>query len=281
MSESIPLKIVTWNVNSARARLVRIIEFLHRHSPDVVCLQEVKATLETFPFTEIKDAGYQSVIHGQPSYNGVAILAKEPVDEIRTGLDNEARVIAGTVHGLRVINVYVPNGRRIGTPKHAYKLRWLDTLHKFLEVERQRHKQFVLTGDFNVAFSASDVAHPDNWKDSVLCDPAALEKLNKIVRRFDLEDILRKHAPGPGVYTWWDFRTRGFDWNDGVRIDHILTTPRITDLTTNAWVDIDERDLERPSDHAPVLMRLFQTVSVPQASSHHSPDSPQLELEVS
>ncbi len=254
---SLPIKLVTWNVNSARARLVRILDFLERHDPDIVCLQEIKATQETFPFSAIEEAGYQAFIHGQPSYNGVAILAREMVEDIRTGLDNEARVISGSVHNLRVVNVYVPNGRRIGMPKHAYKLRWLDTLRKFLDVEREKYKEFILTGDFNVAFDDLDVAHPDNWRDSVLCDPAAREKLNILMDQFSLSDLLRRYARGPGVYTWWDFRTRGFEWNDGVRIDHVLATPDISELSSNAWVDIEERDLERPSDHAPVLMRLY------------------------
>ncbi len=252
-----PVKIVTWNVNSARARLVRILDFLERHSPDVVCLQEIKATQETFPYAEIEEAGYQAFIHGQPSYNGVAILARGVVDEIRTGLDNEARVIACSVHNLRIVNIYVPNGRRIGVPKHAYKLRWLDRLRKFLNAEREKHKEFILTGDFNIAFDDLDVAHPDSWRDSVLCDPEARKKLDTFMNKFALSDLLRKHAKGPGIYTWWDFRTRGFEWNDGVRIDHILATPKLSKLSRNSWVDVEERDLERPSDHAPVLTRLF------------------------
>ncbi len=252
-----PVKIVTWNVNSARARLVRILDFLERHNPDVVCMQEIKATQETFPYAEIEEAGYQAFIHGQPSYNGVAILARGVVDEIRTGLDNEARVIAGSVHNLRIVNIYVPNGRRIGVPKHAYKLRWLDRLRKFLNAEREKHKEFILTGDFNISFDDLDVAHPDSWRDSVLCDPAARKKLDTFMNQFALSDLLRKHAKGPGIYTWWDFRTRGFEWNDGVRIDHILATPKFSKLSRNSWVDVEERDLERPSDHAPVLTRLF------------------------
>lgn len=253
-----PIKLVTWNVNSVRARLARILSFLERHTPDILCLQEIKATQGSFPFAILEEVGYKSFICGQPSYNGVAILAKETVDNIRMGLDNEARVIAGSVHDLRVINVYVPNGKQIGMPKHAYKLRWLDELKVFLESEREKYEEFVLTGDFNVAFSDLDVSHPDNWKDSVLCDPAARKKLTNLMEEFSLSDILRMHAPGPGVYTWWDYRTRGFEWNDGVRIDHILATPQLASLSSNSWVDVAERDRERPSDHAPVLMRIFQ-----------------------
>ena len=261
-----PVKLVTWNVNSARARIVRILDFLERHVPDIVCLQEIKATHETFPFDAINEIGYQAYIYGQPSYNGVGFLTREAIEDVRMGLDKEARVIAGSIHDLRIINVYVPNGQKIGTPKHAYKLRWLNALREFLDTEQEQYPEFILTGDFNVAFNDLDVAHPDSWRESVLCDPKARENLDVLIKRFSLSDILRRHAPGPGVYTWWDFRTRGFDWNDGVRIDHILATPRITASSTNAWVDVEERNLDRPSDHAPVLMRLFQESSVPEAN---------------
>lgn len=214
---------------------------------------------ETFPFAAIEETGYQAFIYGQPSYNGVAILAREPVKDLRVGLDREARVIAGSIHNLRVINVYVPNGQHIGAPKHVYKLRWLDDLSKFLKNERDKFKEFILTGDFNITFNDLDVAHPDPWRDSVLCDPAAREKLKLITEKYSLSDILRRHSKGPGIYTWWDFRTRGFEWNDGVRIDHILATPKLAAQSSNSWVDIEERGLERPSDHAPVLMRLKQS----------------------
>ncbi len=260
------VKLVTWNVNSARARIVRILDFLERHNPEIVCLQEIKATEATFPHDAIREVGYQADIYGQPSYNGVAFLTRGAVEDVRCGLDNEARVIAGTIHNLRVINVYVPNGRKVGTPKHAYKLRWLDALDKFLDAEREQYPEFILTGDFNITFDDLDVAHPNNWRESVLCDPVAREKLKVLMNKFSLSNILRKSMPGPGVYTWWDFRTRGFDWNDGVCIDHILGTQAITDASTNAWVDVDERDLERPSDHAPVLARLSQVTSVPEAN---------------
>jgi len=256
---SYPIKLVTWNVNSARARIIRILDFLERHTPDIVCLQEIKATQETFPFDAISEAGYQAHIYGQPSYNGVAFLTRETAEDIQWGIDNEARVIAGTFHGLRIINLYVPNGRRIGTPKHAYKLRWLDALNKFLDDQQEQYPEFILTGDFNVTFDDLDVAHPDNWRDSVLCDPVAREKLTTMMNKFSLSNILRKYMPGPGVYTWWDFRTRGFDWNDGICIDHILGTPAMITASTNAWVDVEERGLDRPSDHAPVLTRLFLT----------------------
>ena len=251
------LKFCTWNVNSARARLERIVAFLAAHKPDIVCLQEIKSTHDTFPFDTVRKAGYESVICGQPTYNGVALLARMEAQDVRTGLDNEARVIAGTLHDLRVVNVYVPNGQKIGTPKHAYKLRWLDQLRAFLDEEKSQYKEFILTGDFNVAPCDVDVGHPEEWAGTVLCDPEARARLDRLIERFRLVDVLRKHAPGPGVYTWWDYRSRGFEWNDGVRIDHILATPRLARRCVQAWVDVAERGRERPSDHVPVLTRLL------------------------
>jgi len=256
-----PIQLVTWNVNSARARIARILDFLDRHRPDIVCLQEIKATEETFPYDAIHEVGYKVSIHGQPSYNGVALLTQDVMEDVRMGIDNEARVISGTINDLRIINVYVPNGQSIGSPKHAYKLRWLDALNQFIDNEREDYSEFVLTGDFNVTLDDLDSAHPDSWHDSILCDPIAREKLNAIIKKFSLSDVLREHAPGPGIYTWWDFRTRGFEWNDGMRIDHIFATPKIAKCSTNAWVDVEERDLERPSDHAPVMMRLYRSTT--------------------
>ena len=223
------LKLVTWNVNSARARLERIETFLAAHRPDVACLQEIKATEDTFPFEALRVLGYEAAIFGQPSYNGVAVVSRQPAADIACGLDKEARVIAATVFGVRLINVYVPNGGRVGSVKHEYKLRWLDALGDFLEGQQETYGDFVLLGDFNVAPNALDAAHPEAWQASVLCDPMARERLAGLVDRFGLVDLIRKHAAGPGVYTWWDYRTDGFRWNDGLRIDHILASGALAD----------------------------------------------------
>ncbi len=252
-----PIKCVTWNVNSARARYERMAAFLTAHQPDVVCLQEVKCTAAVFPFSDLMDLGYEAALFGQRTYNGVAILSREQVSQVDTGLDQEARVIAGTALGVRWINVYVPNGQRVGSAKYQYKLAWLAQLESFLLEQQARHGDFVLVGDFNVIFDDLDAAHPDAWEGTVLCDPATRGKVEKIRQRLGLVDILRKHAPGPGVYTWWDYRSSGFEWNDGVRIDHILMTPGLASRSVNAWVDAAERGRERPSDHAPVLARLL------------------------
>ena len=210
-----PIKCATWNVNSARARLGHITAFLSAHQPDVVCLQELKCTEADFPSGTLMELGFESVVHGQRTYNGVAILSRTRATEVDTGLDDEARVIAGTTLGVRWINVYVPNGRRVGSSKYDYKLRWLAQLEDFLVAQRSRHGEFVLMGDFNVILEDLDTAHPEDWKGTVLCDPATRAQVDRIRQRLALKDILRKYAPGPGVYTWWDYRNRGFQTNDG------------------------------------------------------------------
>jgi len=253
---STAIKLVTWNINGIRARLDRVLAFLDVHQPDILCVQELKSAHETFPYMDIQETGYSATIHGQRSWNGVAFFTRAPPEDVRVGLDAEARVIAGTVCGVRVVNVYVPNGQKIGSEKHAYKLDWLNQLSTFLDQEREQHTDFVLTGDFNVAPESLDVAHPEEWTGKILSDPAARARLQAISQRFRLVDLHRLHAPGPGVYTWWDYRSGSFEWNDGVRIDHILATPGLTRRCTYAWVDLTERGRERPSDHAPVLTRL-------------------------
>ena len=251
------LKLVTWNINGIRARLERVLEFLVSHQPDILCVQEIKSADKTFPFKALQKTGYEIAIHGQPGFNGVGLFTKTPATDIKTGLDEQARVIAGTVQGIRVINVYVPNGQKIGSPKHVYKLHWLDELESFLDQEREQYTDFILTGDFNVAPADIDMAHPDKWKGKIPSDPVVRSKLQRFIDRFNLTDLHRLHAPGPGIYTWWDFRTRGFEWNDGIRIDLILGTPGLTRRCVNTWSDIDERGRKRPSDHIPVLTRLL------------------------
>ena len=252
-----PVKCVTWNVNSIRARLHRVTAFLKAHQPDVVCLQELKCTADVFPYLPIREMGYQAALYGQPTYNGVAILAREMPENVHVGLDNQARVIAGTTLGVRWINLYVPNGQKVGSDKYEYKLRWLAELESFLADQEEIAPEYVLMGDFNVVLDELDTAHPERWEGKIPVDPSTRERLKVIQDRWKLVDILRKHAPGPGVFTWWDFRTRGFEWNDGIRIDHILATPGLAERSLHAWVDVEERGKEKPSDHAPVLARFL------------------------
>ncbi len=256
MGQRQTLKVATWNVNSVRARLDRVVGWLERHRPDVVLVQEVKATDETFPWDAVRQGGYEVSLFGQPTYNGVALFHRAAASELETGFDDEARMLAATVSGIRFINVYVPNGQRPGSAKHAYKTEWLATLRAFVSAQQERYGRVLVAGDFNVAPERIDVAHPEAWHESVLTDGASREGFEGLIA-LGLEDVFREHQPGPGQYTWWDYRTDGFAWNDGLRIDHLLASPALCRDSVSAWVDYAERAGERPSDHAPVLARFL------------------------
>jgi exodeoxyribonuclease-3 len=253
------LKIATWNVNSIKARKERLLAFLQRHAPDVVCLQELKVETEAFPLEEVNALGYQAVVHGQRSYNGVAILAKSAIEDPRIGLgdggEDAARILSGVVNGVRVVSVYVPNGGSTGTDKWQYKLEWLQRLLRYLEQHHTPAEALVLCGDLNIAPDDSDVARPDEWRQTVLCAP----EVRAGFRRFTgwgLTDVFRQHHPEGGVYSWWDYRMLGFPKNNGLRIDHILATESVAARCTDARIDREERKGKLPSDHAPVLATL-------------------------
>lgn len=251
-----PIAVVTWNVNSVRARQERLLAFLARHSPDIVCLQELKAEDAQFPFEPLRAAGYHAVTAGQKTYNGVAILAKDEPMEVRRGLDDgeddaQARLIFATVRGVRVASAYFPNGSEPTSPKYPYKLAWMKRLRAYLDRHIDPASPFLLCGDFNVAPTDLDAKHPEHWRDSVLANDevrAALEH----VRAFGLEDVFRKHHPGEAIYSWWDYRALGFPKDNGLRLDHVFGTPSISARSQRAFVDREERKGQQPSDHAPV-----------------------------
>lgn len=251
------MKIATWNVNSVRARFERLMAFLAREQPDVLCLQELKVTDTDFPRLELEAAGWRAAVHGQKTYNGVAILARSEPEDVRIGLgddgdDPEARLIAATVRGVRVISAYVPNGRVVGSDKWAYKLGWLQRLGGHLRRHYTLEQPLALCGDFNVAPGDEDVAFVEKWRDSVLCHEEARARLREIVA-WGLHDAIRMHHTGVGPFTWWDYRMLGFPKGNGLRIDHVLMTPPLAARCTGATVDRDERKGKLPSDHAPVL----------------------------
>ena len=254
------MKIATWNVNSIRARLDRLLAWLKRAAPDVVCLQELKVATEEFPVYPIQALGYHAVVHGQRTYNGVAILSRSEPSEVRTGMggeakDEEARLISATVEGIRVVSAYVPNGQVVGGDKWAYKLDWLGRLGGWLGREHSPGAPLVLCGDLNVAPEDRDVARPEEWRDTVLCHEDARRALRDVLA-WGLVDAIRLHHQGPGPYSWWDYRQLGFPKGNGLRIDHILLTRPLVGRCANAWVDRDERKGKVPSDHAPVLIEL-------------------------
>jgi exodeoxyribonuclease III len=251
------VKLVCWNVNSIRARHERLVALLARHTPDVVCLQETKVADAQFPHEELHELGYQTASFGQRAYNGVAILVRGDVSDVRCGLEDEvedpqARLISARAFGVRIVCCYVPNGGELTSDKYAYKLAWLKRLRSYLERTSHPDEPLVVCGDFNVAPRACDVAYPEQWESSVLFHPSAREALDNVAA-WGLIDLLAEKVPQGGVYSWWDYRMLAFPRGDGLRIDLILATPPVARACHTTGVDRDERKGKQPSDHAPVI----------------------------
>jgi len=250
------MKIATWNVNSMNVRLPHVLEWLQSHEPDVLVLQEIKQLTEKFPADALAEIGYQSLASGQKTYNGVAVVAKEPVNDPVTDFpdfeDPQRRVLATTIGDTRVIDLYVPNGSEVGSEKYAYKLQWLASLRNFLEAEMATHANVVVLGDFNIAPADADVYDPEKWGDAILCSPQERDALNALIE-LGLTDVFRKFEQPESTFSWWDYRAAGFRRNAGLRIDLILTSQSMTERCTASYVDKEPRAWERPSDHAPVV----------------------------
>jgi exodeoxyribonuclease-3 len=251
------MKIASWNVNSIAARLPNVIDWLSTAQPDVLCLQEIKCTADKFPADAFAEIGYRSVAHGQPSYNGVAILSRtEPIDVGRGMPDDEdgeqARVLAATIEGIRIVNVYVPNGQEVGTDKYIFKLKWMERLRSFFDLGYAQSDQVLLCGDFNVAPEDRDVHDPAKWQGQILfsrLEKAALQK----IKAWGFTDAFRIHNQEGGYYSWWDYRAGAFPRNNGLRIDHIWVSESLAARSVNCWIDKAPRNWERPSDHTPVV----------------------------
>ncbi|MDH5379144.1 MAG: exodeoxyribonuclease III [Gammaproteobacteria bacterium] len=249
-------KIASWNVNSLRVRLPHVLQWLESEQPDVLGLQELKMTDEQFPLTEINEAGYEAVFTGQKTYNGVAILSKKAGEDVLRDMpgleDEQRRYIATTINGVRVINLYVPNGQEVGSDKYDYKLNWLDTLSTSLKSDLGQYDKIVVMGDFNIAPTDEDVHDPESWKDRILCskpERAALQKLMDL----GLSDSFRLFEQEPKLFSWWDYRAAGFRRNLGLRIDLVLCSNTLKAVCSQSYVDKAPRKLERPSDHAPAV----------------------------
>lgn len=253
-----PIKIISWNVNSIRARHDRLLALLGRHEPDVVCLQELKLEEDKFPWGELKAAGYHAACLGQKSYNGVAILSRTEPEDVRRGMgdggdDAQARLISARVHGIRVFSAYFPNGSTPESDKYTFKLAWMERLARKLRAEHAPGEPIALCGDFNVAPSDLDVKNVEKWADTVLCRPEVREALEAI-RGFGLVDSLRRLRPDEGnLYSYWDYQMLGFPKNDGLRIDHIDVTEPLATRLLAVRIDREERKGKQPSDHAPVI----------------------------
>jgi exodeoxyribonuclease-3 len=250
------MKIASWNVNSLKVRLPQVLEWMAAHQPDVLGLQETKLVDANFPAEAFRELGYHASFSGQPTYNGVALITRAPQAEVVMDLDglddHQRRVLGATVDGVRVFNLYVPNGQAVGTDKYAYKLDWLDKLHQQLAAELARHPRCVVMGDFNIAPDDRDVHDPAEWAGKVLCSEPERAALQKILA-LGFEDTFRCFEQPEGVYSWWDYRAAGFRRNRGLRIDLVLASTALAPCCTRSDVDVEPRRNERPSDHAPVV----------------------------
>ena len=253
------MKIATWNVNSLAVRLPQVIDWLAVHQPDVLCIQETKLADDKFPHLELAAAGYLSEWFGQKTYNGVALLTRTPASDVVRNIpgldDSQARVIAGTVEGVRVIGAYVPNGQAPGTDKFAYKMRWLAALREWIAAQAAMHPRLVLLGDYNIAPEDRDVHDPIAWAGQILCTPEERAHFRGLVE-LGLHDAFRLFEQPPKSWTWWDYRNLAFRRNQGLRIDHILVTEALRGNVVSCVIDKLPRKNERPSDHAPVLADL-------------------------
>jgi exodeoxyribonuclease-3 len=255
------MKVATWNVNSIRARRQHVIDWLDAAQPDVLCLQELKVTDADFPYDEIRECGYEAVVFGQKTYNGVAILSLHPVSNVVRGLgdtedDPQARLISGEVNGVTILSAYFPNGGEVSSDKFEYKLRWMGRLRDALAKRFDpAADQVALCGDFNVAPWDDDIGRLAEWRTSVLACDAVRDALGNVAA-FGLDDVVRPFHPTGGVFSWWDYRGRGFERGNGLRIDHVYCTPPLAERTIGAVVDREERARKSPSDHAPVVVEL-------------------------
>lgn len=253
------MKLATWNVNSLAVRLPQLLDWLAQHQPDAVVLQETKLTDDKFPHEALSAAGYHPQWFGQKTYNGVALLSRTPAEGIVKNIvgveDEQARVIAGTVDGVRVIGAYFPNGQAPGSDKFAYKMRWLDGLRAWLAQEMAAHPQLVLMGDFNIAPEDRDVYDPVAWAGQIHCTPEERGHFAALLE-MGLVDAFRLFEQPPKSWSWWDYRNLAFRKNQGLRIDHILVSPALKPRVTACHIDKLPRKNERPSDHAPVVVEL-------------------------
>ncbi|MEF8793449.1 exodeoxyribonuclease III [Thiohalorhabdus sp.] len=257
------MKIATWNVNSVRSRADHIRTFLKEQAPDVLALQELKAVADQVPLAAFAEAGYQATIFGQKAYNGVAFLSREDISEpaeVQRGFpddgdDAPARLLSARFGDLRLINVYLPNGSEVGSDKYNYKLDWMERLRGWLDAAFDPADPVVLVGDFNVAPEDRDVYDPAALRDRILFSEPEKQTLERI-RDWGFTDCFRRFHEGAGHFSWWDYRMNQFRRGNGLRIDHIWTTPAAAGACTSCDILIEPRRWERPSDHAPVVAEI-------------------------
>lgn len=250
------MKIATWNVNSLTVRLSHVLDWVKAAEPDVLAMQEIKLLTEVFPLERFTEAGYHAIASGQKTYNGVATASRaapaDPVTDIPGFDDPQRRVLVTTIDGVRVVNLYVPNGQRVGSLKYEYKLGWLAALRDYLAIEMSMHEYLVVLGDFNIAPADPDVYDPVKWGEDIHCSPAERAALKELLG-LGLVDVFRQFDQPEKSFSWWDYRAGRFRRNSGLRIDLILASPALTARCTASYIDREPRGWDRPSDHAPVI----------------------------
>ena len=253
------MRFATWNVNSLKVRLPQVLDWLAKHSPDALCLQELKLEDAKFPLAEIHALGYSAAFSGQKTYNGVAILSREPATNIAIGIagfdDDQRRVISADVAGARLVCAYVPNGQSVDSDKYQYKLRWLAAFSRWLEQELAVHPRLAVLGDFNIAPEDRDVHDPKAWEGQVLVSAPERDAFRRLTD-LGFKDSFRLFEQAEKSYSWWDYRMNGFRRNLGMRIDHILLNPALAANCAGCAIDVEPRRNERPSDHAPVVAEI-------------------------
>lgn len=250
------MKIATWNVNSVRVRLTHLLAWLQQQQPDVLALQETKVTDELFPLADIQAAGYHACFAGQKTYNGVALLTRQPItDSPLTDFPNLAdpqrRILGALVGDVYVLNLYVPNGSSVDSEKYQYKLHWLAALQQTVQDLLQHHAQVIVLGDFNIAPTDEDVHDPQKWAGKVLVSPAERAALQELLN-LGLHDCFRRFPQPENSFSWWDYRGAGYRRNQGLRIDLLLASSALADRCQQCGIDTEPRAKEQPSDHAPV-----------------------------
>ncbi len=257
------MRVATWNVNSINARLETVLTWFEQAQPDVACLQEIKCVDEKFPSEAFERLGYNVAVHGQKSYNGVALLSKTPLEDVRKGLpgddgDDHARYLEAVVSGprpVRVAAIYLPNGNPIGTEKFAYKLRWLERLNAHAQALLKLEEPLVLAGDYNVIPEPEDADRPESWAGDALFQPES-RGAYRALKWLGLTDSYAAADGAPGGYTFWDYQAGAWNRNHGIRIDHLLLSPQAADRLGEVLIHRDVRGRDKPSDHVPVVAEL-------------------------
>lgn len=251
------ITVATWNVNSIGARLPVVEGWLAKNQPEVLCLQETKTIDAKFPHSVFENLGYSAAISGQKTYNGVAILSRLPIENVSKGLHDDddtaqKRLIVATIAGIRIVNVYIPNGSEVGSEKFAYKMQWFARLRVYLDQHCDPAQPTLICGDFNVAPEERDVYNVKAVQGKVLFHPDEHHALN-VIRDWGFQDALRLHTQAAGQFSWWDYRAASFRRNHGMRIDHIWVSSPLAQRCIASWIDIEPRKCKKPSDHTPVL----------------------------